>query len=122
LLFPQALVSLDLGVWVIGGSLIAAAALIVMQTWVVGKTGSTAIAADRAHYITDIAVNAGVLLALVVTKLIGWERADPTFAPLIAGYLATAFGASTTREHDMRSHFRRVSSGGGWSPDCQPRP
>ena len=87
LLFPQALGSLSFGVWVIAGSLIAAAGLAAMQTWVVRKTGSTAIAADRAHYLTDVAVNAGVLLALVVTKFTGWQRADPTFALLIAGYM-----------------------------------
>jgi ferrous-iron efflux pump FieF len=28
------------------------------------ETGSTAIAADRAHYLTDVAVNIGVLAAL----------------------------------------------------------
>lgn len=65
----------------IGASLIVAAALVAMQTWVVRKTGSTAIAADRAHYTTDVAVNAGVLLALVVAKFTGWQRADPGPAP-----------------------------------------
>jgi ferrous-iron efflux pump FieF len=87
LVFPQPFVSLDIGVWVIVGSLVAAAALVAMQTWVVKKTGSTAIAADRAHYITDVAVNAGVLVALVVTGYTGWERADPVFALLISGYM-----------------------------------
>jgi len=87
LLFPQQLASLGLGVWVISGSLIATVALVVMQTWVVRKTSSTAIAADLAHYSTDVAVNAGVLLALITTKLTGWQRADPAFALLIAGYM-----------------------------------
>ena len=87
LLFPQTIASVDFGVWVIGGSLIAAAALVAMQTWVVRATGSTAIAADRAHYMTDVAVNAGVLAALVVTRFTGWQRADPTFALIISGYM-----------------------------------
>jgi cation diffusion facilitator family transporter len=65
----------------------AAAALVAMQTWVVKRTGSTAIAADRAHYMTDVAVNAGVLAALIITKFTGWQRADPTFALLISGYM-----------------------------------
>jgi cation diffusion facilitator family transporter len=85
--FPQRPMSLDIGVWVIAGSLIAAGALVVMQTWVVKKTGSTAIAADRAHYLTDVAVNTGVLMALGVTKYTGWERADPAFAFVISGYI-----------------------------------
>lgn len=87
LLFPQPLVSLILGVWIIAISLFAAASLVVMQTWVLTRTGSTAIAADRAHYLTDVAVNGAVLLALGVTKYTGWERADPTFALLISCYM-----------------------------------
>jgi ferrous-iron efflux pump FieF len=86
-IFPEPLASLDIGVWVVVGSLAASAALVAMQTWAVRKTGSTAIAADRAHYLTDIAVNAGVLAALVVTKFSGWLRADPAIAFLISGYM-----------------------------------
>jgi cation diffusion facilitator family transporter len=87
LLFPQMITSLTFGVWVIGVSLMAAVGLVAMQTWVVKRTGSTAIAADRAHYMTDVAVNAGVLTALIITKFTGWQRADPTFALLISGYM-----------------------------------
>jgi ferrous-iron efflux pump FieF len=86
--YPQPTTSLDIGALVIAGSLIAATALVGMQTWVVKKTGSTAIAADRAHYMTDVAVNAGVLAALGVTHFTGWDRADPSFAFLISGYMA----------------------------------
>jgi cation diffusion facilitator family transporter len=86
--FPQALgASLDTGVLIIVVSLFAAIGLVGMQTWVLKKTGSTAIAADRAHYVTDIALNSGVLLALGVTKFTGWERADPVFALAISGYI-----------------------------------
>src|SRR6202041_595345 len=49
LISPELVTSIDLGLWVIVVSLIAAAGLVVMQTWVVKRTGSTAIAADRAH-------------------------------------------------------------------------
>ncbi len=87
IIFPERFAALDLGIAVIVFSVIAAASLVVMQTWVVRKTGSTAIAADRAHYMTDIVVNAGVLLALGISKLTGWERADPAIAFLIAGYI-----------------------------------
>jgi ferrous-iron efflux pump FieF len=87
LFLPHPTESLDIGAWVIAGSLLAATALVAMQTWVVRKTGSTAIAADRAHYMTDVAVNAGVLVALGVTRFTGWERADPLFAFVISGYM-----------------------------------
>ena len=87
LCFPHPTESLIVGVWVIAGSLIAATALVAMQTWVLKKTGSTAIAADRAHYMTDVAVNAGVLVALGVTRFTGWDRADPLFAFAISIYM-----------------------------------
>lgn len=87
LIFPEPLQQLTLGLVVIVASLLAAAALVLMQTWVVRKTGSTAIAADRAHYLTDVAVNAAVLVALVVTRLTGRQRADPAFALGITGYM-----------------------------------
>jgi ferrous-iron efflux pump FieF len=86
-IFPVSFRALNVGIVVIVCSLIAATALVAMQTWVVRKTGSTAIAADRAHYMTDIALNAGVLVALGIIKVTGWERADPIIAFMIAGYI-----------------------------------
>jgi ferrous-iron efflux pump FieF len=95
LIVPERVTSIDLGLWVTVGGLAAAAGLVVMQTWVVKKTGSTAIAADRAHYLTDVAVNGAVLLALGVTKLTGWTRADPAFALAISIYMIwSAYGIS----------------------------
>jgi ferrous-iron efflux pump FieF len=87
LFFPAPVQLIGLGLCVIVASLFAAAGLVAMQTWVVRRTGSTAIAADRAHYITDVAVNLAVLAALGVTRFTGWERADPIFALGIAGYM-----------------------------------
>ena len=87
LVFPRPTEALEVGLWVIVGSLFAAAGLVVMQTWVVKRTGSTAIAADRAHYMTDVAVNAGVLVSFGVTHFTGWERADPVVASAISGYM-----------------------------------
>jgi ferrous-iron efflux pump FieF len=87
LIFPESVSSLDIGLWVIVASVLAAMSLVIMQTWVVRKTGSTAIAADRAHYLTDVAVNMAVLVALGITKLTGWTRADPAFALAISGYM-----------------------------------
>ena len=84
LVFPERLHDLGLGLAVIGISLVAATGLVLVQSWVLRKTGSTAIAADRAHYLSDVAVNAAVLLALGVTRWTGWLRADPAFALVIA--------------------------------------
>lgn len=84
---PERLGQLDLGLIVIIGSLIAAGGLVLLQSYVVRKTGSTAIAADRAHYLTDVAVNVAVLAAFGLTRLTGWTRADPSFALAIAAYM-----------------------------------
>ena len=95
LIAPELITSIDLGLWVIAGSLAVAAGLVAMQSWVVSKTGSTAIAADRAHYLTDVAVNGAVLVALGVTKLTGWTRVDPLFALAISVYMVwSAYGIS----------------------------
>ena len=87
LAFPVPLAAIEVGVVLIAGSLVVAGALVAMQSWVVRETGSTAIAADRAHYLTDVAVNTAVLAALGVTQLTGWTRADPAFALVISGYM-----------------------------------
>ena len=87
LISPEELNAVDLGFWVMVGSLVAAIGLVTLQTWVVRKTGSTAIAADRAHYLTDVAVNIAVLVALGTTSMTGWQRADPAFALLISAYM-----------------------------------
>jgi ferrous-iron efflux pump FieF len=87
LIFPVPLEALDAGFWLIGGSLVVACGLAAMQSWVVNRTGSTAIAADRAHYLTDIGLNVAVLAALGVTWKTGWIRADPAFALAMSGYM-----------------------------------
>jgi len=87
LFFPEPIQLIGLGLGVILVSLAAATGLVIMQTIVVRRTGSTAIAADRAHYATDIAVNLAVLVALGVTWLTGWERTDPVFALAISAYM-----------------------------------
>jgi len=87
LFFPEPIQLIGLGLGVILVSLAAATGLVIMQTIVVRRTGSTAIAADRAHYATYIAVNLAVLVALGVTWLTGWERTDPVFALAISAYM-----------------------------------
>ncbi len=87
LIFPAPLSEIETGLWIIVGSLVVAGALTVMQSFVVSRTKSTAIAADRVHYLTDVVVNVAVLVAFVVTQLTGWDRTDPAFAVVIAVYM-----------------------------------
>ena len=87
LFVSQPLTEMGLGIWVIIGSTVAAAGLVAMQTYVVKRTGSTAIAADRAHYVTDVAVNIAVLVALVLERFLAWNRADSIGALAISCYM-----------------------------------
>jgi hypothetical protein len=87
LIFPESLAAIEVGLWVITGSLLAALGLVALLTWVMRQTKSTAIAANRANYFTDIAANAAVLAALGVISLTGWIGADPAFALVISGYM-----------------------------------
>lgn len=87
LVVPQPLNQTGFGIWVIVGSSVIAAGLVGMQTLVVRRTGSTAIAADRAHYVTDVAVNLAVLVALLLDHFLDWTRADAIGALAISVYM-----------------------------------
>jgi len=90
LIYPQQLTAISLGIWVALGGVATSSLLAAMQTWVVRRTGSTAIAADRTHYLMDAVLNGGVVMALALTSRTGWVRADPIFALVIAGYMIAA--------------------------------
>ena len=57
------------------------------QRHVVARTGSVAVAADRTHYIGDLATNIGVVIAILLTAELGWLLADPIIALLVAAVL-----------------------------------
>ncbi|HSY07655.1 MAG TPA: cation diffusion facilitator family transporter [Steroidobacteraceae bacterium] len=84
LLYPQQLTDITLGMWIAAGGLAIASLLAAMQSWVVRRTGSTAIAADRAHYLMDAFLNGAVLIALTLARATGWERVDSIAALVIA--------------------------------------
>jgi len=85
LIYPQQLTSITLGVWIAVAGLATSGLLAAMQSHVVHRTGSTAIAADRAHYLMDTLLNGAVLTGLLLTSVTGWQRADPIAALIIAG-------------------------------------
>lgn len=51
------------------------------------ETESPALASDALHYVTDIYINAGVLVALLLTALTGSSVADPLISLAIALYI-----------------------------------
>jgi cation diffusion facilitator family transporter len=108
LINPEPLAHLGLGLWIIIASTAAAAGLVAMQSWVTRRTASTAIAADKAHYLTDIAVNLAVLAAFAVTALTGWVSADPAFALGISLYML--WNVKSITQHALRQLLDRELS------------
>jgi len=86
LLNPESITAMSTGIWVMIVSIIATLGLLMFQKHVINKTNSTAIKADHMHYKTDLLVNAGVVVALLLT-IYGWPGFDPLFAIAIAAFI-----------------------------------
>ena len=65
-------------------SIFAAILLILYERRVVAKTGSVAVTADAMHYFGDLVSNVGVVAAILLVSWLGWLRADPIIALLVA--------------------------------------
>ena len=83
---PQPLGAQTLGIAVMLLSLAMTVALLLFQRHVVRVTGSTAVRADSLHYRSDLLLNSGILLALMLAGF-GWQRLDPLFGLGIAAYI-----------------------------------
>jgi ferrous-iron efflux pump FieF len=84
--FAHSLEQIDVGLWVMALAIVMTVGLLVIQRYVIRKTGSTAIRADSLHYLTDLLTNMSVVLALYLSTL-GWTWADPVFAIAVAIYI-----------------------------------
>jgi ferrous-iron efflux pump FieF len=84
---PEPVESTGLGLVVIGIAMILTAFLISYQKHVIKKTGSTAIAADRIHYQSDLLINSAVIISLLCAKFFHLEIIDPIFGVLIGIYI-----------------------------------
>ncbi len=87
LVHPTRLSNLDAGLAMTGASLVAVGGLVTVQSWVIKRTDSTAIVADRKHYVADIVVNIGVLISLGTSWLTHWRRADPIIGLILSSYM-----------------------------------
>lgn len=72
------------GIAVMLVSIVATLGLTSFQRYVVHHTNSIAIGADALHYLSDLLMNAAVILALVLSIYLGWTLADPIIALGIA--------------------------------------
>jgi len=83
---PQPLEHMDYALIVSVVSIVFTIFLVLLQTYVYKRTHSEAIGADRLHYISDISLNIGVIIALVLSTY-GYDWADGLFASLIGVYI-----------------------------------
>jgi len=88
LVHPHGVQRPEIGIFVIGVSILVTLGLVSYQRWVVRQTNSVAIGADSLHYRADLLLNAAVLVAIGLSSWGGWIYADPAFAALIAIYIA----------------------------------
>ncbi|SCA57697.1 Cation-efflux pump FieF [Candidatus Terasakiella magnetica] len=98
---PQAVDNSTMGVAVMVVSIVLTVALVVFQRYVVRKTNSVAVSADSLHYTTDILVNAGVIVALVVSAMTDWLWFDPFVAGVIALYILWSVREIATDAMDL---------------------
>lgn len=80
----------DIGIIVMLISIAVTGGLLILQRYVVRRTGSIAIRADAAHYSSDFAVSIAVIAALLITQYSGIWWVDPTFGLIVALFIAYA--------------------------------
>jgi ferrous-iron efflux pump FieF len=82
---PKEIVAWEGAVWVMAISLILTLVLIAYQRWVYQLTGSLAVKADSAHYVSDVLANIAVIFALIgASSGLFW------LDPLVAGMIVIA--------------------------------
>lgn len=101
---PQVVQDTGIGIGVMLASMAVTAMLVLFQRWVVRRTQSTAIAADSLHYTSDLLMNLGVIVALLLTQ-VGYYGADPYLALMIGAYvLYSAWGIARNAFHLLLDH------------------
>ncbi len=78
---------LNLSIWVMVGSIIITAGLVIFLNIVAKKTGNMVIKADALHYKTDLLSNGAVLASLVIINLTDYTLIDPILGIGIAVYM-----------------------------------
>src|SRR5690349_20983418 len=86
-LHPQLVQNYTIGIVVMVVSIAVTGALILFQRSVVKRTNSLAVHADSAHYGSDFIVNLSVIVALVLSSLLGWWWIDPVCGLLVAVFI-----------------------------------
>jgi ferrous-iron efflux pump FieF len=92
-MLPKSISDPQIGVSIVLVATLATVLLVAFQRYVGRRTGSVAIIADTAHYQSDVLVNIGVGVSIVLTSWGGWMLVDPLVGFVIAIFiLYSAFG------------------------------
>jgi cation diffusion facilitator family transporter len=83
--------NLDFGIAVMVFSAVTNFAVARYVKRIADRSGSLALQSNSQHLLMDCVTSAGVLVALLATRLTGWQAADPVFALGFAAWMA--FGA-----------------------------
>ncbi len=86
---PVPLERIDVGIAVIAFATVVTLGLLLLQRYVVKKTGSTAIRADSLHYTTDLLVNLSVIATLLLST-IGFGQLDAILGIAIAVFVSVS--------------------------------
>ena len=90
-----------IGIGVMIASIILTFGLVSYQRYVINHSRSLAIKAENLHYVSDLLMNLGVILALVVTGMFGVPYVDPIIAMLIAIVLLDGSRKIAIQSFDM---------------------
>lgn len=83
---PVAIAYIDVAIYVSIASIVLTIGLTLLQGKVCRLTGSEAIAADRFHYLSDVGLNASVIVSLVLSKM-GYDWADGLITIFLGLYI-----------------------------------
>ncbi len=87
LIWPAPLAHEPWAIGVMALSIVMTAGLIAAQTLALRQTASVAVAADRTHYLADLASNIAALAGIAAAALLHWTRFDAIAGLAVAGLL-----------------------------------
>ena len=98
---PEPIGSPEVGISVVGVSLLLTVGLVLYQRHVVRRTGSLAIGADTLHYVGDVLTNITVLVAIALSAGLGWQWADPVLGLAVVAVILLSVRAIVLKAFDV---------------------
>jgi ferrous-iron efflux pump FieF len=101
IIVPEPVLQGVIGIGVMLVSIVLTLCLVAYQRYVIKRSRSLAIRAESLHYASDLLMNLGVIVALVVTGLFGIPYVDPAIAIVIAVVLLDGARRIAAQSFDM---------------------